>query len=459
MMQSMAVVLLSGSLLGSILVAPSCSSHEGEHAPGVLLAAPNATAANQPNAPSSAPPAAADTGFPAPQTTPKSVADPAASGAEKSPAPSAAGTAGRENPPTSTAGSAKAIDPAFEVALASEFVHRPAGVLAWLDEHAKEVASSRAGSWKSLALAVKGADVEARAEFAKLEIANGSGPESELVQQILAGDAPHARSAASGKSSLIADAARLALTERAGRKALEQGRLREAAECFSTLLLAEVRSPWRSEPSSLQDWSEALRRAQAGWQWSRRGEWLGIEVKVEPADSLIAIRKRVLKEHPELCLCTGLIARANELKGETIQPGQVLRLPTARPSMLVDLDARWAFYLLGDVVAAAWPVGVGKPGSETPPGDYTVGDKSNRPMWFPPGQAPVPFGDPKNPLGTRWIEWVSQGGTKLHLGFHGTRDPESIGQDESQGCVRMLNRHVEELYEILPVGAAIHVQP
>jgi lipoprotein-anchoring transpeptidase ErfK/SrfK len=43
--------------------------------------------------------------------------------------------------------------------------------------------------------------------------------------------------------------------------------------------------------------------------------------------------------------------------------------------------------------------------------------------------------------------------------LHGTRDPESIGQDESEGCVRMLNRHVEELYEILPRGSMIQVQP
>ena len=62
---------------------------------------------------------------------------------------------------------------------------------------------------------------------------------------------------------------------------------------------------------------------------------------------------------------------------------------------------------------------------------------------------PVPFGDPENPLGTRWIAWRASDGTNSGLGFHGTKEPDSVGQDLSQGCVRMLNRDVEELYEIL----------
>jgi lipoprotein-anchoring transpeptidase ErfK/SrfK len=125
----------------------------------------------------------------------------------------------------------------------------------------------------------------------------------------------------------------------------------------------------------------------------------------------------------------------------------------------VDIDARWLLFLLGERVVGAWPIGVGKPGSETPPGRYVVGEKSEDPTWFRPGQPPVAAGDARNPLETRWIAWMSVEGTKTHLGFHGTRDPNSIGQDESEGCVRMLNRHVEELYEILPKGTPILVQP
>src|SRR5260221_14564735 len=48
--------------------------------------------------------------------------------------------------------------------------------------------------------------------------------------------------------------------------------------------------------------------------------------------------------------------------------------------------------------------------------------------WFRAGQPPVPAGDPRNPLGTRWVAWLTADGEKTHLGFHGTRDPDSIGQ-------------------------------
>jgi lipoprotein-anchoring transpeptidase ErfK/SrfK len=209
----------------------------------------------------------------------------------------------------------------------------------------------------------------------------------------------------------------------------------------------------------MQAWTEGLARAQSGHRWNRKGSWDALELKVGAGDSLIGLRKRALQERPELITCTGLIARANQLQGETIQPGQTLRVPTGKPHVLVDLSARWLLFLLDDEVVAAWPVGVGKPGSETPPGSYKVGEKSTDPTWFRSGQAPVPAGDPRNPLGTRWIAWLGADGEKTHLGFHGTRDPESVGQDESQGCVRMLNRHVEELYEILPRSSEILVQP
>jgi hypothetical protein len=72
--------------------------------------------------------------------------------------------------------------------------------------------------------------------------------------------------------------------------------------------------------------------------------------------------------------------------------------------MLVDLDAHWAFYILGDEVAAAWEVGVGHEETATRPGRYRVGkERKEQPMWFRPGHDPVPYGDPQNPLGTRWI--------------------------------------------------------
>ena len=287
-MQAIANVLLWGSLLTVVFVGPGCSAHEEPPAPGVLLAASPAEGAQKSGLPDVPKPSEPE---PSSAASKANASPDAGSAAAANPAVSAANSGPTPKSPAAAALTAAGVanDPTFEAALASEIVHRPAGVANWLESHSKEVASSRAAVAKALVAAVLGAEAEARSALAALE-SSGSGTveERDLVQQIIAGAEPRARPASSGASSILAEAARLALTERSGRKALERGRMREAAEAFSALLLAEVHSPWRSEPSSLQDWSEALRRAQSGWQWSRRGEWPGIEVKVEPGDSLIA---------------------------------------------------------------------------------------------------------------------------------------------------------------------------
>ncbi len=246
--------------------------------------------------------------------------------------------------------------------------------------------------------------------------------------------------------------------ERDAAGALESGNHAVAARLYSGLLLDGVRSDVATR-EQLRAWSAALDRAQAGHRWSRRGAWPSLEITVQAGDSLIAIRARVLKSNPGLLLSTGLIARANQLASETaIRPGDVLRIPTDRPSILVDISARWALYLLGDEVAASWEVGVGKDATPTRPGRYTVGLKQKEPMWSPVGREPVPFGDPENPLGTRWLAWFEEG-RNTSLGFHGTNDASGVGQRVSDGCVRMRNPDVELLFEILPKDASVTVDP
>lgn len=246
--------------------------------------------------------------------------------------------------------------------------------------------------------------------------------------------------------------------EQRARAALDSGSFAAAARQYSVLLLDGVRREPPEPRERLRAWSAELDRAQRGHRWSRRGAWPSIELTVQPGDSLIAIRTRALAAHPGLLLSTGLIARANELPSETsIRPGDVLRVPTDRASALVDISAMWVLYLLGDEVAASWEVGVGKDTSPTRPGEYTIGLKQKEPMWSPVGREPVPFGDPENPLGTRWLAWFAAG-KNTSLGFHGTNDLNAIGRRVSDGCVRMRNPDVELLFEILPRDARTAVQ-
>lgn len=358
----------------------------------------------------------------------------------------------------SSAPSAARSDASAEIALASALVHRPQSVIDGVGEAGVDPA--RRALAVCCAHALLGHPDQAREVGDKL-LSEGSlsSAERAVVERSLQSKDVRAASASLARETPLVLAASMAWLAREGREALSAGHVRDAARVFSQLLLEEIRAPWKADRESMQSWTEDLRRAQAKYQWNRSGEWPSFDVKVEKGDSLISIRKRALAERPELLICTGQIERMNELHGSVLQPGQTLRIPTEKASMIVDLDAHWTFYLLGDLVAAAWEVGVGKPGSETRAGEYRVGEKREEPMWFPAGRAPVPYGDPENPLGTRWISLTHTDGSTTGLGFHGTNDPSSIGKDLSQGCVRMRNEEVEVLFEILPKGASVSIRP
>lgn len=248
--------------------------------------------------------------------------------------------------------------------------------------------------------------------------------------------------------------ARLGVLQREADEARFAEQHRTAAEAYSQLVREELRAPWTPDQAALATWAGHLDTAQAQHRWNRRGEWPSFEVRVQPGDNLTVIRKRIITERPELQLCTGLIQAVNQIS-ETLQPDQVLRIPTDPARAEAYIGARWVLYLHGDEVLAAWPCAVGREGHETPPGKYRAGVKQEKPPWMRAGHEPVPYDSPDNPLGTRWIAWDG----RQSYGFHGTWEPETIGTAASDGCIRLRNEDVERLFEILPQGAEIDVRP
>lgn len=280
---------------------------------------------------------------------------------------------------------------------------------------------------------------------------------SEELAFLRAYTGPSARPAPAGASvraNPLLLGTRLGIRQREADAARFAEQHRAAAEGYSELIREELRAPWAPEQDALERWAEHLDVAQAQHRWNRRGDWPSFEVTVRPGDSLTVIRKRIIAERKGFAICTGLIAAVNQT-GEYLQPDQVLRIPTDEVRTEVYIGARWVLYLHGDEVLTAWPCTVGRPGHETPPGKYRAGVKQENPSWMRSGYDPVPFGDPENPLGTRWISWDGRVG----YGYHGTWEPEAIGTAASDGCVRLRNEDVERLFEILPVGAEIDVRP
>jgi hypothetical protein len=337
-----------------------------------------------------------------------------------------------------------------EVQVAAALLH---GTPAEVQAAAASLPRDRALLLESFSWAAAGERKLALSLSERIDRDSVDGRERALFEAALTGRAPAPASAPAGPVSLAME---MSLRAREAQQALEARRHPEAAAAFSRLLIGELEAPWSPDRRLLAEWTRGLDEAQREHRWNPRSAWPAVEMKVESGDNLIELRLRYLSEHPGARMCTGLIERANRLKG-FLQPGQVLKVPTEPVRVVVDLEACWSLFLVGEEVAAAWPVGIGRPGEETPPGSYTVRNKLENPPWMKEGQEPIPFGDPRNPLGTRWVGW-SREGAKTSYGFHGTWDQDSVGRAASDGCVRLLNEDVEELFQILPEGAPVDVR-
>lgn len=254
--------------------------------------------------------------------------------------------------------------------------------------------------------------------------------------------------------------AEFAVVLRTAEQLAARGELPAAAGLVTRYFEAELDAPWSTSPTDLEAAVALLRDIHRRYRWDPRVEWPHVELTVESGEGLTNVRQRALALRPGVPLSTGLIARANRLAGSTIHPGQVLRIPTEPVTVLVDVSKNWLIYRIGADVVEAWPVGTGADGKETMLGEFVVGLKQTDPTWWPRNKEPVPFGHPDNPLGTRWLGWRLPGtASDTSFGFHGTWQPESIGQAASEGCVRLRNEDVEVLFEILPQDSHFVVRP
>ena len=170
-----------------------------------------------------------------------------------------------------------------------------------------------------------------------------------------------------------------------------------------------------------------------------------VSYTVRPGDTLT----RIAKAHNTT---VELIKKSNRIEDDRITPGRKIKI-WARPfSIFIDKSQNTLMLKSGEEVFKTYTVSTGKNNS-TPAGTYKITEKIINPPWFKPGAAaPIPAADPENILGTRWL------GLNLpSYGIHGTTDPQSLGQQVTQGCVRMSNSDVEELYAIVPKGTEVTI--
>ncbi|MUL38625.1 L,D-transpeptidase [Gloeocapsopsis dulcis] len=122
----------------------------------------------------------------------------------------------------------------------------------------------------------------------------------------------------------------------------------------------------------------------------------------------------------------------------------------------IQLNNRKVTLYRGETPIKSYPIAVGRPGWETPTGNFRVGQMLKNPTWISPlTDETVPGGHPENPLGSYWIGFWSDG--RNSIGFHGTPNAETVGAAASHGCIRMYNADVEELFSQVSLGTPVTV--
>ena len=142
-----------------------------------------------------------------------------------------------------------------------------------------------------------------------------------------------------------------------------------------------------------------------------------------------------------------------------IQPG----IPAGE--IHVDPNRFRLYWTLPEGQAIRYAVGIGRRGLYES-GTFRVGAKREWPSWTPTPEMierdPESYerfkdgvpGGPNNPLGARAL-YLYVGNRDTYLRIHGTNAPSTIGTAVSNGCARLTNEYIVDLYNRVPMNSKV----
>lgn len=119
--------------------------------------------------------------------------------------------------------------------------------------------------------------------------------------------------------------------------------------------------------------------------------------------------------------------------------GHILHPDAKDYVILIQIDEKKMYLLNEGQVVKKYTIASGMSGWPSPIGDWEISEKA---VW---GEG----------FGARWLGLNVPWGT---YGIHGTNNEGSIGSPASHGCIRMLNRDVIELYDLVEVGTPVIIR-
>lgn len=166
---------------------------------------------------------------------------------------------------------------------------------------------------------------------------------------------------------------------------------------------------------------------------------------LEGFNFMLSVRRRALLLFALAIPAIGLASTTSAAPREV-----ALSLGYPAGSIVIVNNERSLYYVLGKGRALRYRVAVGTR-RELWIGRMFISNMRKNPSWTPvDGGATVRGGISSNPLGKRaiYLDWSL-------LRIHGTPSRRSIGRAASNGCIRMFNEDVIDLYQRVHIGAPV----
>jgi len=155
-----------------------------------------------------------------------------------------------------------------------------------------------------------------------------------------------------------------------------------------------------------------------------------------------------------------LLMQVNSIKkAASLQAGVQIKVINGPFHAVVNRSDFTMDLYLKDTYVKTYVVGLGRPGRETPTGEWLVEERLLRPTYTDPETGDViQPSDPEYPIGPCYIKLKGESGEAVgRTGFaiHGTIKPEEIGMNTSSGCIRLHNLEVQEVYGLLAESKSV----
>lgn len=254
-----------------------------------------------------------------------------------------------------------------------------------------------------------------------------------------------------GKTGITSNAAKIQIDSAA--KDYEAGKVISARNKLNRVLVDMTLS--KKDRADVKKWMAKLADE---WLFSKEvyeGDTLTEHYKVVSGDLFSTIGNRYKVPYQILMTVNGITDASRLRLGNIKAVKGPFRVEVQLSKYNMDL-------YLQDMYVKSYKVGIGKVGKETPTGRWRLkraGKSDQGPTWTDPDTGKTYIAsNPDYPLGARWIPitcYSGDGVGETGYALHGTNDPPSIGTKCSRGCIRMHDKDVIEVYNMLMAGKSL----